>query len=89
MSSQFVGAFDLSGFLAVPTSLKIMYQQNWNTYNRVQLLNANISTLRGAGDLTQDYYTYVSYEESNAFTIGQYLHYQRYPNSNWQSIPKN
>jgi len=89
MSGQFVGAFDLSGFLAVPNSLKIMYQQNWNIYNRVQTYNANISTLRAAGDLTQDYYTYVTYEELNGFTIGQFLHLQRYPNSNWDSIPKN
>ena len=46
MSNQFVGAFDLSGFLAVPSSLKIEYQQAWNTYNSVQLFNSNISTLR-------------------------------------------
>lgn len=88
MSNQFVGAFDLSGFLAVPSSLKIEYQQAWNTYNTVQLFNSNISTLRGAGDKTWTYYTFTSYDESSAFTVGQYLHSQRYPNSNWATISK-
>ena len=35
------GTFDLSGFLAVPSSVKLLYQQNWNIYNRVQAINSN------------------------------------------------
>jgi hypothetical protein len=88
MSGQFVGAFDLSGFLAVPSSLKIQYQQAWNTYNSVQTLNSNVSTLRSAGDKTQQYYSFANYDDSTAFTIGQYLHVQRYPNSNWATVSK-
>ena len=88
MSGPFVGCFDLSGFLAVPSSLKIEYQQAWNTYNRIQTINSNVSTIRGAGDKTRDYYTYTNYDELIGFTKGQYLHLQRYPNSNWGAIPK-
>ena len=43
MSGPFIGTFDLSGFLAVPSSLKLKYQDDWNTYNRIQLVNSNIS----------------------------------------------
>lgn len=89
MSGPFIGTFDLSGFLAVPSSLKIKYQDDWNTYNRIQTVNSNISTLRSIGDKAQNYYTYSSYDELIAFQLGQYLHVQRYPNSNWNAVPKN
>ena len=88
MSGPFVGTFDLSGFLAVPSSIKIDYQQSWNTYNRIQSINSNISTLRGGGDKTQDYYTFANYDEMSEFIQGQYLHLQRYPNSNWSAVSK-
>lgn len=88
MSGQFIGAFDLSGFLAVPASVKLQYQDQWNTYNRIQIVNSNISTIRSAGDKTLSYYTYTTYDESTAFTIGQYLHQQRYPDSNWNAVSK-
>ena len=88
MSGPFIGLFDLSGFLAVPSSLKIKYQDDWNTYNRIQIVNSNISTLRAIGDKTQIYYTYSSYDELISFQQGQYLHVQRYPNSNWSAVSK-
>lgn len=88
MSGPFIGIFDLSGFLAVPSSLKIKYQDDWNIYNRIQIVNSNISTLRGLGDKTQNYYTYSSYDELISFQQGQYLHLQRYPNSNWSAVSK-
>jgi hypothetical protein len=88
MSGPFIGTFDLSGFLAVPSSLKLKYQDDWNTYNRIQLVNSNISTLRAIGDKTQIYYTYSSYDELISFQQGQYLHVQRYPNSNWSAVSK-
>jgi len=88
MSGPFVGTFDLSGFLAVPSSVKLDYQQYWNVYNRVQTINSNISSIRGTGDKTQDYYKFFSYNELASYTQGQYLHVQRYPNSNWNSVSK-
>lgn len=80
--------FDLSGFLAVPSSLKILYQSYWTTFEIVQAYNLNVSTLRSAGNLTQNYYIYQSYAEQNAFTNGRLLHIKRYPNSNWNPVPK-
>ena len=88
MSGRFVGTFDLSGFLAVPSSVKLDYQQYWNTYNRIQTINSNISTIRSAGDKTQTYYIFINYDELTSFTLGQYLHVQRYPDSNWTAISK-
>lgn len=54
----------------------------------IQATNYNISTLRSAGDRYQTYYSFVSYAEQNDFTIGRFLHVQRYPNSNWALVPK-
>ncbi|NBO71812.1 MAG: hypothetical protein EBU66_14295 [Bacteroidetes bacterium] len=88
MSGPFVGTFDLSGFLAVPSSLKLMYQDDWNTYNRIQLFNSNVSTIRSGGDKTVTYYSYATYTEKNSFTSGQFLHQQRYPDSNWNAVSK-
>ena len=80
--------FDLSGFLALPQSTKVLYAQYWATYDRIQAINSNVSTLRRAGDLTRTYYQFVSGEERLAFVNGQMLHIRQYPNSNWAPVPK-
>jgi hypothetical protein len=80
--------FDLSGFLAVPSSLKLSYQSNWNDFERIQAYNWNISTLRSAGDKSQKYYMYLDNNEVNSFTIGRFLHVKRYPNLNWLPVSK-
>jgi hypothetical protein len=80
--------FDLSGFSGLPSSLKLTYETQWNTYNRIQIANSNVSTLRAAGDKTALYYQFVSYQEKNAFTNGQMLHIKRYPDSNWAPVPE-
>ncbi len=84
---QYTVSFDLSGFLAVPQSVKVDYQAYWNTYNRIQAFNAGISTVRGGGDKTQSYYQFVNGEERVGFINGQMLHIRRYPNSNWAAVP--
>jgi hypothetical protein len=80
--------FDLSGFLAVPSSVKLDYQHYWNTFSRIQAYNSNISTIRSGGEKGVDYYSFLNYEEVTSFTQGQYLHVQRYPNSNWATVSK-
>jgi len=85
MSGQ---TFDLSGFLAVPSSVKLDYQNYWNTFNRIQAYNSNISTIRSGGEKGVDYYTFSTYDERISFIQGQYLHVQRYPNSNWATVSK-
>jgi hypothetical protein len=32
---------------------------------------------------------FISYAERESFRIGQYLHQQQYPNSNWNSVQEN
>jgi hypothetical protein len=80
--------FDLSGFLAVPQSIKVLYQTSWNTFERIQAYNAGISTIRSQGDTSQTYYIYSGNDEMNSFTIGRFLHAQRYPTSNWLPVSK-
>jgi hypothetical protein len=84
---QFI-TFDLSGILAVPQSLKVLYQSAWNDFERIQAYNWNISTMRSGGDKEQIYYVYYGSEEMNSFTIGRFLHIQRYPASNWTPVSK-
>ena len=80
--------FDLSGWLAVPQSLKIMYQTAWNDFERIQAYNWNVSTIRSQGYRTQTYYIYTGFDEQNSFTRGRFLHVQRYPTSNWLPVSK-
>ena len=85
------GCFDLSGFFSLNNSQKLKYQIGWDTFRRIQNSNSNVSTLRAAGKRsdTLQYYTFVSYDERTNFNIGQSLHTQRYPNSNWNSVQEN
>ena len=81
--------FDASGFrFMTPVQFRI-YKDAWNTYNRVQSYNSNISTLRHAGQTNLNYYQFVNMQEKNQFAQGQQLHVQVYPSSNWSSVPPN
>ena len=81
--------FDLTGILCLNQSQKLIYQQAWATFDRIQGYNSNVSTLRGLGDTSLTYYTYVSYSERESFRIGQVLHARVYPNNNWNTIEEN
>jgi len=80
--------FDLSGFLALPSSIKVLYQSYWTTFETIQAYNTNISTIRSQGDKAQTYYVFQSNLEQNQYTNGRMLHINRYPNSNWDPVPK-
>ena len=79
--------FDVSGFQGLPFALALKYKHQWDTFNRIQSFNLNVSTLRKAGNLGLSYYQYVTYGEQADFTMGQYLHQKRYPGVNWNSVP--
>ena len=83
------GCFDLSGFVGLNDSQKLQYQLAWSTFERIQNSNSNVSTLRKAGNTALSYYTFLSYNEKTTFNIGQSLHAQRYPSSNWNSVSQN
>ena len=79
--------FDLSGFIGLNDSQKLEYKTAWSTFDRIQNINSNVSTLRSIRqDSNEKYYVYFSYNEKNLFRIGQFLHQQRYPNSNWNVV---
>jgi hypothetical protein len=81
--------FDVSGYLGLPISVKQRYEAQWNTYNRIQIANSNVSTLKGGGDgraAGLSYYQFQSYFERNEFLNGQFLHQKRYPGSNWAPV---
>ncbi len=82
--------FDLSGFIGLNDSQKLQYKNAWGTFDRIQNFNSNISTLRKTeNNLTLSYYIFTSYDQKNLFRIGQFLHQQRYPNSNWNVVEQN
>jgi len=74
-------AFDISGFQFQSIGQNLILQTNWNLFNQIQAYNSNVSTLRKS-----NYYQFQSYAEKTQYTQGQFLHQQRYPNSNWNSI---
>ena len=84
---QFI-TFDLSGWLAVPQSTKVLYQTAWNDFERIQAYNWTVSTTRSQGDKSKTYYVYPEISEMNSFTVGRFLHVQRYPASNWLPVSK-
>ena len=80
---------DLSGFTFLYQSQLLKYKSSWDIFNRVQLYNVNISTLRAAGQTNLSYYQFLTNQEKDAFTRGRFLHYQSYPNGNWTLVPEN
>lgn len=82
--------FDLSGFQWMGQIQKLQYQTAWYKFNEVQTYNSNVSTLRASQSYpTLMYYQFITHQEKNTFTTGQYLHQQRYPNSNWNKVQEN
>lgn len=87
MSSPF--CLDLSGFKFLSQTQKLQYQQNWALFDKIQIYNSNISTLRNAGASNLSYYQFVSTEEQTRFTQGRFLHIQSYPGSNFPVVQQN
>jgi hypothetical protein len=82
--------FDLSGFQYMGQVQKLQYLTAWDRFNTVQTYNSNVSTLRATGSYPNlMYYQFVTSQEKNVFTTGQFLHQQRYPNSNWNRVEQN
>ena len=90
MSSCYGPPFSLNGILTIQQSQLQIYKDAWATFDRIQTFNSNISTLRTTGKASNStYYVFISYAERDSFRIGQYLHQQQYPTSNWNSVQQN
>jgi hypothetical protein len=85
MAGKFT-TFDLSGFLAVPCSLQLLYKQQWNFFEQVQASNILASTLRASGTRSAPYYTFQTYADSVSYTNGRALHKKRFPDSNGNRV---
>jgi len=74
---------------ALPQSILLKYRTDWNTFNRIQTVNSNVSTSKAQGIAGLSYYTYINSAERNSFINGQSLHTLYLPNSNWNTVQKN
>ena len=81
--------FDLSGIKGLTPIQFRIYKDAWNTFNRVQEYNSNISTLRSGGNKSLNYYQYYDQNERSQFRTGQMLHTQVFPLSNWTAVSPN
>ncbi len=79
--------FDLSGYIGLSFGQALQYKSQWDTFNRIQTFNTQVSTIRNSGDKTLSYYQFVSGTERSDFTAGQFLHQKRYPGVGWNSVP--
>lgn len=82
---------DISGVKGMTYSQMLIYKQNWDTFNRIQLFNSNVSTQINSGASGLQYYNYANYSEKNMFIQGQLLHIQSQPyySTLWYSVEKN
>ncbi len=78
--------FDLSGSEGLNFGNALKYQDCWTIFDRIQIINAQVSTIRSGGDKTRTYYQFSGHEERTQFIWGRILHIRRYPNSNWDVV---
>jgi len=83
--------FDLSGFLGLSQDIKVTYKTWWDTFERVQAFDSNVSTFRAENKKVpgfESYYVFSSTERTQ-FLGGRMLHIRRYPTSNWTPVERN
>jgi hypothetical protein len=85
--------FDLSGYMYQSQAQITDLRNAWNTYERVQISNIQVSTNIGLGTLVYGsgnnnpyFYQFASMEEKNMFYKGENLHISRYPYINFSTI---
>jgi hypothetical protein len=81
--------YDASGFSGLTFSQNQKYKTAWDTFNRIQTFDSNVSTLNNGGASLR-YYNFSNYDEKNQFIEGQYLHLKALPyySTLWFSINK-
>ncbi len=63
----------------VPLIKRIMIQEQWNTFERIENYNDIIYQKYIAGNRSDLYYQFVNNQEMNDYRAGQLLHIQAYP----------
>lgn len=57
----------------------LKYSDAVSIFKRVEEYNANVATLRRAGNLSQSYYDFVNTNEKAQYRLGQFLLFQNDP----------
>ncbi len=67
------------------------YKTAWDTFNRIQMFDSNVSTLRFQGATNLHYYNFSNYTEKALFSQGQFLHYKSIPylSTLWVTVQRN
>jgi hypothetical protein len=81
--------FALPGIVGLRISERLEYKLAWDTFERIQYINSNVSTIKSLSNIQLPYYTYTTYKEREDFIKGQYLHFQSYPNILWNTVKEN
>lgn len=83
--------YDASGFLCLNFQQNQLYKTAWDTFNRIQTYDSNISTLRFQGVPNLYYYNFSNYTEKALYSQGQFLHYKSIPylSTLWVSVQRN
>jgi hypothetical protein len=82
---------DLSGFTQLDFSQNQAFKTAVNTFNRIQVFDSNVSTLKHIGAINQYYYNFTDYTEKNNYKQGQFLLRQSYPAQStiWTPVQRN
>ena len=84
-------SYDLSGFTQLDFSQNQAFKTAVNTFNRIQVFDSNVSTLKHIGAINQYYYNFTDYTEKNNYKQGQFLLRQSYPAQStiWTPVQRN
>ena len=67
----------------------LKYSNAVNIFKRVEAYNANVASLRAAGNTTQSYYDFQNAEEQTKYKLGLFLLVQNDPTyANYQPVQK-
>jgi hypothetical protein len=67
---------EISSFKGITYSQLNNYRYAWNTFNRIEKINSNVSTLHGNSNFSLSYYTFIDQTEKNMYDTGLSLHVQ-------------
>lgn len=81
--------FTLGTLKGVNYSQLQIYKEAVATYNTVEAFNSNISTLRGNGDKSLNYYEFKTYDEKESYLTGLYFLTENNPSLKITPVKKN
>ena len=67
---------EISSFKGITYSQLNNYRYSWNTFNRIEQSNSNVSTLHGNSTFSVSYYTFIDQTEKASYETGLSLHVQ-------------